>query len=145
MTTVKSVIEKKGSRVVTVLPTATVGAATRLLSEQKIGAVVVSADGATPQGIFSERDLVRQLTEHGPSVLHKPLRDVITGHVVTCEPDCDLREIMEVMTNRHLRHLPVVQDGRLVGIISIGDVVKNRLEDMMLEANVLRDYTIALR
>ncbi len=143
MTTVDTVISKKGGKVITIAPDATIAAAARELHKQRIGALVVSSDGLAVEGIFSERDLVRQIAEYGAEVLDRPVRVVMTRNVMTCSPDVSISEVMDIMTRKRFRHLPVVEQGRLVGIISIGDAVKCRLEEMRMEANVLRDYAIA--
>ncbi len=137
---VKTILAAKGGTVVTIEPTATLAEATQLLSRHRIGAVVVTGAGQRIVGIVSERDIVRALAEHGAGALQRPLTDVMTRKVVTCGHAETISGIMERMTGGKFRHLPVVEDDRLVGIISIGDVVKVRLEEMEQEQNALRDY-----
>ena len=108
-----------------------------------IGALVVSEDGSQVAGIISERDIVRGLVDHGHELLDVRVSDLMTRTVKTCTMDANIKDIMAVMTRSRFRHLPVVEESRLVGIISIGDVVKNRLEEVELEADVLRDAYIA--
>jgi len=143
MTTVETIIRNKGAQVVTLRPGATIAEAAHALNKRRIGAVVVSEDGKAVDGIFSERDLVRQLAEHGESALDQPLSAAMTRHVMTCPPHAAVDEVMSVMTRKRIRHLPVVSRNRLAGNISIGDVVKCRLEETQLEASVMRDYAIA--
>lgn len=143
MTTVETIIRNKGARVITLPTGTTVAEAARALNKHRIGAVVVSEDGAAVNGIFSERDLVRQLAEYGAAALDRPLSTAMTRHVMTCTIQSPVHEVMSVMTRKRIRHLPVVSQNRLVGIVSIGDVVKCRLEEMRLEASVMRDYAIA--
>jgi CBS domain-containing protein len=145
MTKVSSIMKQKGADVVTVPPAADILAVTRLLRERGIGAVVVSADGREALGIYSERDLVRDVAEHGPGVLSTPVSVLMTKALVTCTGADDVKDIMRTMTQRRIRHIPVLEGGRLAGIVSIGDVVKSRLDDMEMEANVLRDVAVAVR
>jgi CBS domain-containing protein len=137
---VKSILSAKGSQVVTIEPTATLGEASKLLAQHRIGAVVVTGAGGRIVGIVSERDIVRALAQHGAAALALPLNDVMTRKVVTCSGNETIADLMEQMTGGKFRHLPVVEDDRLVGIISIGDVVKMRLQEMEHEQNALRDY-----
>lgn len=144
MTTVHTVLKNKGGEVVTISPDATISDAARELADRRIGALVVSGDGQSVEGILSERDVVRQIAGYGAEVLMLRVRVVMTRNVMTCAPHFQVNEVMDVMTRKRIRHLPVVeQGGRLVGMISIGDAVKCRLEEMRLEANVMRDYAIA--
>lgn len=137
---VKSILSAKGSDVATIAPTSTLAEATRLLAERKIGALVVTGAGGRIIGIISERDIVRALAQHGGSAPQLPLTDVMTRKVVTCTPSDTVSVLMERMTAGKFRHLPVTDDGRLVGIISIGDVVKYRLTELQHEQDALRDY-----
>jgi CBS domain-containing protein len=102
--------------------------------------MVVSDTGATVDGIISERDLARGLAEHGVKVLDRTAADLMTKEIVTCSPSDVIEHVAKTMTDRRIRHMPVTQGGKLVGIISIGDVVKFRLDELQLEANVMRDY-----
>ena len=137
---VEQLLSGKGRQVVTIKTHSTIDALAHRLRLEKIGAVVVSDDGETVDGIISERDVATGLAEHGSQLRAMTVSELMTKHVVTCTPDDDIRDIMHLMTLKRIRHLPVMADGKLAGVISIGDVVKNRLEDMQMEANVLRDY-----
>jgi CBS domain-containing protein len=137
---VKSILSAKGSDVATIAPTATLAEAAKILSDMKIGALVVTGAGDRITGIASERDIVRTLAQHGAGALQMPLAEVMTRKVVTCSPVDTVAVLMERMTEGKFRHLPVVDDGRLVGIISIGDVVKFRLTELEFEHGAMRDY-----
>ncbi len=137
--TVRAVLESKGYTIVTVDPRATVRAAVKLLSERRIGAVLVMADGRIA-GILSERDIVRVLGERGAAILDEKVEEVMTRKVITCRPSDTVAAIMESMTEGKFRHLPVVDDGKVVGLVSIGDVVKRRVMDIEHEQEALRDY-----
>lgn len=137
---VQAMLAQKGDRVITVRSDMTVGEVVKLLHKERIGAVVVSDDAASVQGILSERDVVRGLVTNGTELLGTPVSGLMTKKVSTCTPDDDVQDIMAQMTRSRIRHLPVVVDGKLRGMISIGDVVKNRLEELETEANALRDY-----
>jgi CBS domain-containing protein len=141
---VDSILKSKGNRVVTMRPEASIATVVHRLKIERIGAVVISADGSTISGILSERDVLHGLAEHGAEVLRTKAADLMTREVVTCAPDDSIRQIMGKMTSRRIRHLPVVEDGKLCGMISIGDVVKNRVEEVELEATVLREAYIAM-
>lgn len=133
------VAAKSHDGVVTVSPDATVRELVALLAEHNVGALVVSGDGTTVDGIVSERDVVRQL--HGnPSVLTATVSSIMTGSVHTCPSEASLDELMTVMTERRFRHVPVVDDGRLVGIVSIGDVVKHKIGLLEFERDQLDSY-----
>jgi CBS domain-containing protein len=137
---VSDLIKRKGSAVTSAPPETTVGALLDLLAEHRIGAVVVSADGGSVDGIVSERDVVRALRESGPALLDTPISAVMTADVVVSGPRDTVEDLMRLMTERRIRHLPVVDgSGRMAGIISIGDVVKHRLDELELEANILRE------
>ena len=142
---VNGILRAKGARVVTIEPDATVAALVRGLREERIGAMVVSRDGRTIEGIVSERDVVRALAERGAAVLGDRVADIMTTPVATCGPNDPVKHVMSEMTRRRIRHLPVVDGGVLAGLVSIGDVVKNRLEEMETEANVLREAYLAGR
>lgn len=146
---VETVLRDKGSGVVTARPTITVGEACRLLVENRIGAiVVVDGDSASPRivGIFSERDIVRVLAAHGADANRLSISDYMSSNVVTCRPSDTVESLMAVMTNRRVRHLPVLGDGdALIGIITIGDVVKSRLDEATMVVESLRDYVTAGR
>ena len=138
--TVKTILASKGTDVVTIEPTATLEVAIASLHARRIGALVVLGADQRIVGIVSERDIVRALSERGSQVLHEPLSQVMTRAVVTCAESDSVSEIMERMTNGKFRHVPVLNEDRLVGIISIGDVVKHRLTQMEREQEALRDY-----
>ena len=138
--TVKTILSQKGSDVATIAPTANVADAIKTLCDRKIGALVVTGAGGRIIGIVSERDIVRTFGTHGAAALNMPLTEVMTRKVVTCEPADKMPEIMELMTTGKFRHLPVLEEDGLVGIISIGDVVKMRLAQLEHEQDALRDY-----
>jgi CBS domain-containing protein len=138
--TVKSVLAAKGGDVVTIEPNTNVLAATKLLAERRIGALVVTGPDRRVIGIVSERDIVQRLAVHGPATLDLPLNEVMTRKVITCTTADTVSSVMERMTQGKFRHLPVVDQGRLIGIVSIGDLVKHRLEEMEREQSALRDY-----
>ena len=138
--TVQTILSQKGSDVATIAPTASVADAIKMLCERRIGALVITGAGGRITGIVSERDIVRTFGMYGASALDKPLTDVMTRKVVTCEPNDKMAEIMELMTTGKFRHLPVLEEDHLVGIVSIGDVVKMRLEQLQREQDALRDY-----
>lgn len=142
---VSGILHAKGAAVVTIKPDATVRDLVDGLRQERIGAMVVSADGRTVVGIISERDVVRGIAERGPQILARPVSELMTREVVTCSPTDSVKQLMAVMTQRRVRHVPVVSNGALAGIVSIGDVVKNRLEEMEMETNVLREAYIARR
>jgi len=140
---VDGILRTKGAAVVTIRPDATIGDLVRGLRADRIGAMIVSEDGRSILGIISERDVVRGLAERGSRILEAPVADLMTRDVVSCTPRDTVKQVMAEMTRRRVRHLPVVADGVLCGIVSIGDVVKNRLEEMETETNVLREAYIA--
>ncbi len=140
--TVKAILSRKGSHVITIEPTATLADAVRTLAEQRIGAVVITGPDNQVAGILSERDIVRALAKRGTGALDEPVGQVMTRRVITCTESETVGHLMERMTGGKFRHLPVVQDDRLVGIISIGDVVKYRLWEMEQESNALREYIL---
>lgn len=142
---IEHILATKGSEVIAVPSTATVADAVQVLHERRIGAVVVTDDARTPSGILSERDVVRLLAETGPSALTRPVTTAMTTTVHTCSPDATVDELMAMMTNHRIRHLPVVRDGAMVGIVSIGDVVKHRVIELSQEAKALHDYVTAGR
>jgi CBS domain-containing protein len=137
---VKNILVGKRGNVVTIEPTADLTAAVKLLAERRIGAVVILGADQRIVGILSERDIVRVLAELGPTALNKPVGQVMTRDVKTCSEDDTIEGLMSRMTMGKFRHMPVVQQGKLIGIVSIGDVVKNRVEEVEHEAEALRDY-----
>ncbi|MGE0749802.1 MAG: CBS domain-containing protein [Variibacter sp.] len=140
--TVKTILSGKGRDVMTISPTATLADAAHLLSARRIGAVVVEDRGRTVVGLLSERDIVRVVAAKGAEALSLPVEQAMTRKVVTCREADTVGVIMERMTTGKFRHLPVVEDGHLVGIVSIGDVVKFRLGEMEQESSALRDYIL---
>jgi CBS domain-containing protein len=137
---ISDVLRVKGDRVVTVTPETNVEQLLAVLAENKIGAAVVSLEGRTVAGIVSERDIVRALAERGAAVLAEPVSAIHTSDVRTVEPDADLAEVERLMTERRFRHVPVVVDGALHGIVSIGDVVKKRIDELESERQSLAGY-----
>ncbi|MBR0811552.1 CBS domain-containing protein [Bradyrhizobium diazoefficiens] len=137
--TVRSILNTKGHQIMSVGPDAKLAAAVKLLADKKIGAVLVM-DQSRLEGILSERDIVRVLGERGAGVLEEPVAQVMTRKVVTCKETDTVAEIMEMMTSGKFRHLPVIDNGTVVGLISIGDIVKRRVQEYETEQEALRDY-----
>ena len=140
---VANLLEQKGTMVVTIGGDATVGAVVAELARHRVGALVVSPDGLTIDGIVSERDIVRNLSELHGDLLAEPVTSIMSTAVQTCLPSDDVGTIMSLMTEHRIRHVPVVQDGRLCGIISIGDVVKSRIVELEKDRNELMEYITA--
>jgi len=139
-TKVSSVLKHKGHDVVTVAPQQTVAWVVKVLAQNRIGAVPVISEEGQLIGIISERDIIRGLSEHADAVLTLAAEQLMTREVKTCSSEDQLVDLMEVMTLQRIRHLPVIQNGALHGIVSIGDVVKQRLEEVQSEAEELRRY-----
>ena len=137
--TVRTILDSKGHQVQSVEPDAKLAAAIKILAEQKIGAVMVMSNGRI-EGILSERDIVRVLGERGAKVLDEPVSAVMTREVVSCRQTDTVAAIMEMMTLGKFRHLPVIEEGMVVGLISIGDIVKWRVSEYEMEQEALRDY-----
>ena len=137
---ITDVLERKGSTVATVRPDETVEDLLRLLAEHNIGAVVVEADDGGLAGIVSERDVVRRLAERGPAVLRAPVSEIMTTDVVTCEPGDAVEDLTVTMTERRIRHVPVLSEGELLGIVSIGDVVKSRISTLEHDREQMESY-----
>ena len=137
---VETILRNKGNWVATIRPDATIAEAVDMLHRERIGAIVVSNDGDGVDGILSERDIVAALAEQGTNLLSRSVDDVMTHDVVTCDPGDTVGELMAEMTNRRIRHFPVVSEGRLCGIVRIGDLVKNRLDEVEFEAKSLRSF-----
>ncbi len=137
---ISEILRAKGSEVVTVAPDASVRRLIALLADRNIGAVVVSRDGSTIEGIVSERDIVRRLNEHGAGLLDSPVSAIMTSPVRTCAPGDAVDGLRAIMTEHRIRHLPVVRDGRLAGLVSIGDVVKSTITELETEREQLVDY-----
>ena len=137
---VKHILRAKGRNVTTIGPDATVGRAAELLRQRNIGAVVVVEQAGTVAGIISERDIVHGVADKGTACLEQTVAELMTRRVHSCALDDSITELMGRMTKERIRHLPVLENGRLCGIVSIGDVVKNRLEEIEFEADQLREY-----
>ncbi|MGH8775775.1 MAG: CBS domain-containing protein [Jiangellaceae bacterium] len=137
---ISDVIRAKGDAVVTVEPSIDVRTLLSVLAEHGIGAAVVSTDGETVEGIVSERDIVRALASRGATVISEPVSAIMTADVKTCPPDAPVVDLMTVMTHGRFRHVPVVRDGKLAGIVSIGDIVKNRVGELEIERDSLSRY-----
>jgi CBS domain-containing protein len=138
--TVKAILDRKGTDVATIEATADLAAAVKLLAARRIGALVVIDSDQRVAGIISERDVIRELAERGAAALEQLVGQVMTRKVVTCNRAETMSSIMELMTGGKFRHLPVVEEGHLIGIVSIGDVVKHRVQEIELESATLRDY-----
>jgi CBS domain-containing protein len=139
---VENILKQKGTDVATIGPDASIKRAADWLRAKNIGALVVTRDDAV-LGIISERDILRAFSEYGEPVAAMPVKDIMTHGLITVGPGDDLDRVMRLMTRHRVRHLPVLRNGKLAGMISIGDVVKRRLDDLELETNVLRDVYIA--
>ncbi len=140
---VAEILKQKGQNVNSVRPTESIETLSHRLRLARIGAMVVVGEGGALDGIISERDIIHGIAEHGPKCLELTVADLMTQRVITCTPDDNVTRIAQQMTENRIRHLPVVEGAKLVGVVSVGDVVKNRLEEMSLEASVLRDLAIA--
>lgn len=137
---IREILRRKGDAVATVQPDATVRALLGTLAEHNIGAVVVSRDGSAIDGIVSERDVVRRLNEQGAGILDGPVAAIMTTTVRTCGLDDTVEDLRKMMTEHRFRHMPVVADGRLAGIVSIGDVVKSAIDELESEREALVGY-----
>lgn len=137
---ISDILRRKGHDVATVRPDDTVRSLIDRLAELRIGALVVSSDGQRVAGIVSERDVVRGLHASGASLLDRPVSSIMTVEVHTCEPSASVDDLMRLMTDQRIRHVPVVHDGLLAGIVSIGDVVKRRIDELQDERDQLVGY-----
>jgi CBS domain-containing protein len=137
--TIKSVLHNKGGAVESITPQTTVRAAVAMLAEKRIGAMPVVAGGSV-QGIFSERDVIYGLAREGAAMLDRTVGDVMVTPALTVEPDSAVLTALSLMTRRRIRHLPVVDAGTMVGVVSIGDLVKYRIDKIEAEAAAMRDY-----
>lgn len=137
---ISEVLQRKGSSVATVPPTATVSEVLAALAQFGVGALVVSTDGSAVDGIISERDVVRAIAAHGRDAVDRSASEVMTSEVVTCSETATIEQLMTEMTERRFRHVPVTEEGRLVGIVSIGDVVNARVRNLETEARQLTNY-----
>lgn len=140
---VSDILQTKGNRVVSVDSSVPISAVADMLTSERIGAVLIREEGEAGAGIISERDIVRSLAEHGATALSLPARDFMTQSLVTCSPESSTEDIMTQMLESQIRHLPVVENGTLVGIISIGDVVKAVLSELKWMTKVLQDQVVA--
>jgi CBS domain-containing protein len=140
---VKDILRDKGTEVYTVTPEATISNLVRELVEHRIGAAVVVDGDGDVVGVISERDIVYCIAKHGGGCLEGKVVELMTAKVITCAPDTAIDEVMNQMTERRIRHLPVIDQGRLAGIVSIGDVVKNRIASAEREVSLLREYISA--
>jgi CBS domain-containing protein len=138
---IETILAVKGKEVSTIEPGARVGEAMQRMRRERIGALVISSDGASIHGIISDRGIMHAIADRGTEVLDQPIHTIMATQVVTCSPRDRVSSIMALMTERRIRHIPVVQeDGRLYGIVSIGDVVKHRLDEIQSEAEAMREY-----
>jgi CBS domain-containing protein len=143
---VEHILASKGREVKTIRPNVSIAEALRRLRAEGIGSLVVSENGTNLAGILSDRDILNAIADHGIDVLGESVRSVMTEKVFTCSRDDRVSALMALMTDRRIRHVPVVEkDGRLCGMISIGDVVKQRLDDIQSEADALREYVTSAR
>ncbi len=139
---VRQILQSKGTDVVSVDPDVSVSVALEIMKETGIGALVVSKDGSNVIGVFSERDVVHGLVDHGSAFLDKAVGEVATTEILPCSLADSSSEILARMTENRIRHFPVIEDGKLCGIVSIGDVVKMRLEEIIRDAEALRAFTV---
>lgn len=141
---ISSIIESKGEEVITINAQANLKAAANVMHDRGIAAVVALKDRKVV-GVLSERDIVAALSEHGPSAGSILIKDVLGQQLISITPADTIKQAMSLMTYRHVRHLPVIDEGALKGIVSLGDIVKYRLEELEMETNVLRDLAVAVR
>lgn len=137
---VTQILRQKGSRIISAKPDDSVADVVALLARERIGAVLVRDGAGDILGIMSERDLVRAFARHGEATLKMSVREFMTGDVIFCHPEDSLDQVMGVMTSGRFRHLPVKRENQLIGLISIGDVVKARIEEAEMEAEAMREY-----
>lgn len=142
---IADILKKKGNAVKTVRSKDTAMECARRMRTEHIGAMIVSDNGKSVDGIVTERDIAYALADQGTELYHVPVAELMTKAVICCSPRDAIVDVTRVMTQRRIRHVPVQEGSHLVGIVSIGDVLKYRLEEMQLEANVLRDHVIATR
>ena len=140
---VATILRNKGNAIETARPDMSVSEACTLLTELGIGSLVVSTDGRQVEGIISERDVIRHLARVGADILDLRISEIMIRDVVTCTSEDNIAHLMETMTEHRIRHLPVVQDGTLIGLVSIGDVVKHRIRETEQEAEALKAYIAA--
>jgi CBS domain-containing protein len=140
---VSGILDAKGWEVATIKPDTLILLALHEMNKRNIGSLVVTDDGEHVRGVISDRDITRGLIRHGSHLTSLPVKQVMSRQVYTCRPDDNTEDCMLTMTKNRQRHLPVLDGGRLCGLISIGDLIKNRLDELELERNVLRDYVAA--
>ena len=143
--TIESILKRKGTYVATIAPEASIKRAADWLSAKNIGALVVVTSENAVLGLISEREIVHAFSRYGETAASMPVKEIMRHGVTTVSPDESVNRVMNLMTHHRVRHMPVLRDGKLAGIVSIGDVVKHRLEDLELETNVLRDVYNAAR
>ncbi len=143
--TIESILKRKGTYVTTIAPEASIKRAADWLSAKNIGALVVVTSENAVLGLISEREIVHAFSRYGETAASMPVKEIMRHGVTTVSPDESVNRVMNLMTHQRVRHMPVLRDGKLAGIVSIGDVVKHRLEDLELETNVLRDVYNAAR
>ncbi|MGE5478218.1 MAG: CBS domain-containing protein [Bacteroidales bacterium] len=141
--TVEAILKTKGSNVFSIRPEHSVSDAAALMSSKRVGVALVCDGKGRLQGVVSERDIVGGITQYGKGLLDMPVRNIMSSPVVTCSPRDAVKSIMEIMTKRRIRHLPVVDGDDVLGIVSIGDAVNYRLNESELERAVLRDFAVA--
>ena len=142
---VASILKAKGAHIVTVRPNETIQHAAAKLRLEGVGALIVSHDGATLDGMITERDIAKGFAVHGADLASKHVYDLMEAGVLTCKPEDGIADVARLMTSRRLRHLPVTDGSSLVGIVSLGDILKDRLDEVELEARVMQDVAIANR
>ena len=142
--TIESILKRKGTDVTTIAPEASIKRAADWLRAKKIGALVVT-NGKAVLGLISEREIVHAFSRYGETAASMPVKEIMRHGVITVSPEESVNRVMKLMTHHRVRHMPVLRDGKLAGIVSIGDVVKYRLDDLELETNVLRDVYNAAR
>ena len=143
--TVASILKGKRTVVHWVSPTLSVGVVAERLRSADVGVMIVSSDGESLLGVISERDIAHGLAVHGAALPSLKVSDLMARSVITCTPEDDVAEIARIMTMRRIRHIPVMDEGRIAGVVSIGDVLKSRISEIEIEANVLRDLAVAHR
>jgi CBS domain-containing protein len=142
---VENILQRKRPAVLWVSPVLSIGEVAERLRSADVGVMIVSNNGESLKGLISERDIAHGLAVHGAALLSLKVSDLMTRSVITCTPEDSVADIERIMTMRRIRHIPVVEGGKVVGVVSIGDVLKSKISEIELEANVLRDLTVARR
>ena len=142
---VENILQRKRPAVLWVSPVLSIGEVAERLRSADVGVMIVSNNGESLKGLISERDIAHGLAVHGAALLSLKVSDLMTRSVITCTPEDSVADIERIMTMRRIRHIPVVDGGKVVGVVSIGDVLKSKISEIELEANVLRDLTVARR